>query len=270
MNRVRCAVLLVAACLGAGDVAAQPQDAFPQAATAYLVKADDAVLWQKAAHRRLPPASLTKIMTALLVLERFEPQQLVTVRADAVAESGSSLGLKAGEQLRVADLLAAALIASANDACHALADHVAGSEARFVALMNRRAREWNLRDTHFANACGHDQAGHYSTAQDLAALAERALQNEVFAAIVAQARLEVATADNARHFKLENHNALIGRFRGALGVKSGYTRRAGKCLIALVQRGGVKVLLVMLNAPNRWWDADDMLSRAFDHVRRAS
>lgn len=270
MNRMRCVILLVAACLGAGEAAALPQDAFPQVAAAYLVKSGDTVLWQKAAHKHLPPASLTKVMTALLALENDDLKTLVTVRADAAAESGSRLGLKRGEQLRVADLLAAALIISANDACHALADHVSGSEARFVELMNRRVREWGLHDTHFTNACGHDQPGHYSSAYDLALLAERALQNEIFAALVAQRRLEIVLADGSRHFVLENHNALIGRLRGAAGVKTGYTQRAGKCLIALVERGGVKVLLVMLNAPNRWWDADEMLSRAFDHVARAS
>lgn len=264
------AILLITACLWAVVGAAQPQNAFPQAASAYLVKSGDTVLWEKDVRKRLPSASLTKIMTALLALENDDLESMVTVRAVAADESGYRLGLKQGEQLRVADLLAATLISSANDACHALADHVSGSEARFVELMNRRAREWGLRDTHFANACGHDQPGHYSSAYDLALLAERALQNELFAAIVAQRRLEIELADGSRHFVLENHNALIGRLRGTIGVKTGYTQGAGKCLIALVERGGVKVLLVMLNAHNRWWDADEILSRAFDHVAHAS
>ncbi len=265
----RC-VLICAAWLWAGACPAAPPDAFPQVASAYLVKVGDAVLWEKAAHQRLPPASLTKIMTVLLALERTDPQTLVTVRAGAAAESGSRLGLWAGDQLRVADLLAAALLTSANDACHALADHVAGSEARFVVLMNRRAHELGLRDTHFTNACGHDQAGHYSSVHDLAQLAELALKNEVFAAIVAQKSLKIALADGSRTFRLRNSNALIGRLRGAAGVKTGYTQRAGKCLIAFAQRGKVRVLLLMLNAPDRWWDADEMLNRAFVHVAPAS
>lgn len=264
MRRVQRAILLFATFLIAGQAIAQ--DNFSQIAAAYLVKVGDTVLWEKAAQQRLPPASLTKIMTVLLVLEQDDLQTLVKVKADAAAESGSRLGLKSGEQLRVADLLAAALIVSANDACHALADHVAGSQANFVALMNRRAREWGLLDTHFTNACGHDHFGHYSSAHDLALLAERALQHEVFAAIVAQRRLEIGLADGTRRFQLENHNALIGRLPGTIGVKSGYTQQAGKCLVAMVERKGVRVLLVMLNAPNRWWDADAILNRAFDHV----
>ncbi|MBI3222786.1 MAG: D-alanyl-D-alanine carboxypeptidase [Nitrosomonadales bacterium] len=259
---------LLGCLLGVSQAAAQ--DEFPRVAAAYLLKVGDTVLWKKAEHKHLPPASLTKIMTALLVLESADLQTRVVVHADASAESGSRLGLKPGEQLRVADLLAAMLIVSANDACHALADQLAGSEARFVELMNRRASEWGLQDTRFVNACGHDADGHYSSAHDLALLTERALQNEVFAAIVAQRRLEIVLADGSRRFRLENHNALIGRLRGAAGVKSGYTQHAGKCLIALVERGGVRVLLVMLNAPNRWWDADAMLNRAFEQNAHAS
>lgn len=238
-------------------------DAFPAVASAYLVKADSQVLWEKAADRRLPPASLTKIMTGLLVLEHYHSDRLVAVSRLAAAESGSRIGLKAGDRMHVDSLLAAMLIQSANDACHALADHVAGDERRFVALMNRRAREWGLRDTRFVNACGHDHPGHYSSARDLAALAERALAQPVFARLVPIAEDEITTSDGRRHFRLQNHNALIGRYPGAQGVKTGYTPNAGKCLVALARRDGREVLLVLLNAPNRWWDAVDMLDRAF-------
>ena len=242
---------------------AQP-DPFTAVAAAYLVKADGATLWEKAADTRLPPASLTKMMTALLVLEHYDPKAVITVHPDAVAETGSRLGLRKGDRMTLENVLAAALIQSSNDACHVLADHVAGNEARFVQLMNRRAKEWGLRDTHFVNACGHDHAGHYSSARDLAALAERALRQPAFARLAATATLDIATIDGRRRFSLENHNALIGRYTGAVGVKSGYTQRAGKCLVALAQRDGKSVLLVLLNAPNRWWDAVDMLDRAFD------
>ena len=257
------------ACLWVGSGWAA-SDAFPDAATAYLVKAGDTVLWEKSAHTRLPPASLTKILTVSMALEQADLQTLVTVSTAAAAETGSKLGLRAGDQLRVADLLAAALLGSANDACHALADHVAGNEARFVALMNKRVKELGLRDTHFTNACGHDHVRHYSSVYDLAQLAELALRNPVFAAIVAQPDLKISLANRARSFQLQNGNALIGRFRGVAGVKTGYTRRAGKCLIALAQRGTTRVLLLMLNAPNRWWDADEILHRAFAHVEHAS
>lgn len=254
----------------AGHPAWAGADAGPVVASAYLVKADSRVLWEKAADKRLPPASLTKIMTGLLVLEHYRPERLVAVSRQAAVESGSRIGLRAGERMRVDSLLAAMLIQSANDACHALADHVAGNERQFVALMNRRAREWGLGDTRFVNACGHDHPGHYSSARDLAALAERALAQPVFARLVPIVEGEIATSDGRRHFRLQNHNALIGRYPGVQGVKTGFTPKAGKCLVALARREGREVLLVLLNAPNRWWDAVDMLDRAFAETHGAA
>ena len=236
---------------------------FPPDAAAYLVKADGRVLWAKAADQPLPPASLTKMMTALLVVEGNDPGAVVTVGTAAARESGSRLGLHRGERLTVADLLAATLIQSANDACHALADHVAGNEQRFVVRMNRRARAWGLAETHFANACGHDQPGHTSSARDLAVLAERALARPELARLMAAASMEIRSLDGSRHYQLHNKNLLIGRFPGAVGVKTGFTARAGKCLVGAARQDGHEVLLVMLNAPNRWWDAVEALERAF-------
>ncbi len=238
---------------------------FPVDAASYLVQVNDETRWESEVGRRLPPASLTKIMTVLLVLEHYQPQAVVTVSLAAARESGTRLGLKAGERVRVRDLLAASLLQSANDACHALADHVAGNEKLFVQLMNQRAGEWGLKATHFTNACGHDDAQHYSSARDLAKLAGMALGYPAFVELVAKPALTIQSADGGHRFVLVNKNALIGRYPGAVGVKSGYTRKAGKCLIALAQRGGVKVLLVMLHASNRWWDASDILDYAFSH-----
>jgi D-alanyl-D-alanine carboxypeptidase (penicillin-binding protein 5/6) len=265
------AVRLAAALLAAVSFGLVPgthaaDDAFPRIGAAYLVAAHGQVLWARNAERRVAPASLTKIMTALLVLERERPDDVAAVGHAAAAETGSRLGLAAGELLRVSDLLAAALIASANDACHALADWHSGSERAFVEQMNRRAARLGLRATRFANACGHDASGHYSSARDLAALTEAALRHPAFAALVARASHTVHTVDGRRRFTLTNSNALIGRFPGAIGVKSGYTRKAGKCVIALAERDGVRVLLVLLDAPNRWWDAHGVLERAFATV----
>lgn len=257
--------LLFCLCLGA-----QAQPGFLPEARAYLVEGGGRTLWEKDADRPLPPASLTKLMTALLVHENGGLDAVATVSRAAAAETGSRLGLKPGERLRVRDLLAAALIHSANDACHVLADWVAGDQAQFVELMNRRAAQLGLKRTRYANACGHDQSGHQSSARDLARLAERSMQVPVIAQFVAMPSHEIATADGTRRFPLVNKNALIGRYPGALGVKSGFTARAGKCLIAAAQRDGHRVLLVMLNATNRWWDASDVLDRAFAELAPAS
>jgi len=239
-------------------------------ASAYLVKADGKVLLSKDADKPLPSASLTKLMTALLVIEGNDSGRIVSVGHAAAQETGSRLGLRAGDRMQVGNLLAATLIQSANDACHALADHVAGNQARFVALMNERARTWGLADTCFANACGHDQPGHYASARDLATLAERALRQTVIAQLIALPNHTIRTADGRRRFHLRNKNFLIGRYPGTVGVKTGYTRQAGKCLIAAARQDGHNVLLVMLNAPNRWWDALDTLERAFVELQYAS
>lgn len=242
---------------------AQVHDPFTQPAAAYVLMVQGETLWARHPMRPLPPASLTKVMTALLVQERARPDDVVTIGPDAARETGSRLGLHVGERIRVSDLLAAILLTSANDACHALADHIAGGETRFVEWMNRRAQELGLRQTRFANACGHDQDGHYSSAHDLAVLAQTAMDNPAFAALVATVRMTVRTLDGRRSYELENKNELIGRYPGAVGVKTGFTAQAGKCVIAAVQRDGRRVLLVLLNAPDRWWTAAAMLDHVF-------
>lgn len=260
--------LFIGLCLFAnvGLAATQP-DPFPQVASAYLVELNGEAIWAKQPERRLPPASLTKLMTALLVLEHEHPNDEVTVQPASTHETGTRIGLKAGERFRLHDLLAAALLNSANDACHALADHLAGNEASFVAQMNRRAKALGMQHTHFTNACGHDHAGHYSTAHDLSLLAHALLKQPSLLDITSQQNAQIATPDGQHHYTLENKNALIGRYDGALGLKTGYTPNAGKCLVAYARRGNNTVLLVLLHGKDRWWDAVDILDLAFDHAR---
>ncbi len=241
-------------------------DPFPRVGRAYLVQVDGRTLWERDAAERLAPASLTKVMTGLLVIEAGRQDEVVTVSSHAAAATGTRLGLQAGERMTVQALLVAALLASANDACRALAEWRDGGEAAFVARMNRRAAELGLQDTRFANACGHDARGHHSTARDLAALAAAAMAEPRFAAIVRRTGADLATVDGTRTFRVANRNALVGRLDGAVGVKSGFTAKAGACVIAAVRRNGASVLLVLMGARNRWWDADAMVERAFETV----
>lgn len=258
-----CILLTSATALGAAT-----DDPFPAVAASYLVRIDGKTVWAHRPERRLPPASLTKIMTALLVLERDEPERVVTVSRGAAAESGTRIGLRRGDRVSVRDLLAATLIHSANDACRALADHAGGDRERFIGLMNAKARELGLGDTHFNDPCGHDQPRHYSSARDLALLAEAALGKRIFADLVSLQQLEIRSVDGKRRFQLRNKNELLGRYPGAAGVKTGYTPGAGRCVIALAQRGETRVLLVMLRSRDRWRHATAMLDRAF--LRAAS
>ncbi|MBI5890034.1 MAG: D-alanyl-D-alanine carboxypeptidase [Nitrosomonadales bacterium] len=262
--------LFIGLCLFANTAlaAAQP-DPFPQVASSYLVELNGEAIWAKQPERRLPPASLTKLMTALLVLERVQPEDEVTIRATAVHETGSRIGLKPGERFRARDLLAAALLNSANDACHALADHLDNNEAAFVARMNRRAQALGMQHTQFTNACGHDQAGHYSTAHDLSILAHALLKHPSLLGVTSRTTAQIVTLDGQRRYPLENKNALIGRYDGALGLKTGFTPNAGKCLAAYARRGDNTVLLILLHGKDRWWDAADILDLAFDHARPA-
>jgi D-alanyl-D-alanine carboxypeptidase (penicillin-binding protein 5/6) len=256
----------IAVALALPAQAAQAPDRFPQLAGAYLVQVDGRDLWAGRADERLPPASLTKIMTALIALEDYRPEQVAIVSESAARATGSRIGLKEGDKLSVEALLTATLIASANDACVALAELNAGSIEAFVVKMNERARRLGLSNTQFANPCGLDAPGHYSSANDLARLSHAALAHAKFAELVARPKADISTADGRRRFHFRNKNALVGSYAPAIGVKSGYTNGAGKCLIVLAQKSGAQVLLVMLNAKSRWWDAIGIIENAFDEA----
>ena len=266
----RLAALLLAGfqlAAAATAVATEAPDPYPGAAAAYAVMVNGVVLWERAAHEPLPPASLTKIMTAVLLLEEWmsaggEPAAVLTVSAKAASTIGSRLGLRTGERMRVTDALTAMLVASANDACLALAEHAAGSVDAFVARMNRRAEGLGLGATRFVNPCGLDAPGHRSSVADLLRLSRHAMEIPGFASRVALREASVATL-GGRRFRLESGNQLLGRVDGAVGIKSGFTGRAGKCLSALVRRGRDEVLVVLLNAPDRWWSADVLIEDAF-------
>jgi D-alanyl-D-alanine carboxypeptidase (penicillin-binding protein 5/6) len=256
--------LLLTAALLLAVPTAQAADPFAKSARAYLTQVGGTTVWSHQADQRLPPASLTIIMTALLVLERANLNATVTVGPEVAAETGSRLRLRTGDRLLVRDLLAAMLIESANDAAHALAAHVAGDEARFAGIMNERAARLGMKNSHFTNASGHHDSDHYTTANDLLRLTEAALARPMFREMVSKVRYEIRTVDGKRRFKLENSNKLLPKYEGMVGVKTGYTREAGRCLIALAERDGVEVLIVLLRAKDRWNLATKMLDTAFE------
>jgi serine-type D-Ala-D-Ala carboxypeptidase (penicillin-binding protein 5/6) len=254
--------VLAVACLAA-SAARAAEDPYPWIAAAYLVKRDGVVLWAGQEQARLAPASLAKLMTALLALERGRLDEPVTAGRGVLQATGTRIGLKPGERLRAGDLLAATVVRSANDACRALAEHLGPSLKAFVVKMNQRAAALGLANTHFADPCGHDRAGQYSSAADLARLAEEVMRHDEYLRLARLERISVKTLDGGRSFALRNTNALLGRYPGAIGLKTGHTGGAGNCLVALAERDGVRVLAVLLNAPNRWWNAAGLLDRAF-------
>jgi D-alanyl-D-alanine carboxypeptidase (penicillin-binding protein 5/6) len=207
-----------------------------------------------------PLASTTKIMTALLVLERSNPGDEVTVGADAAAEGSagagfSELGLREGERRTVGELLFALMLQSSNDAAIALADHVSGSEDAFVRAMNARARAMGLRHTVFFSSNGLDDRGH-STAREMAAITREAMARPEFADVVGR-KFDTIPAPEGPSRRVQNRNVLLWLYRGATGVKTGYTSAAGFCLVATAERQGRGVVAVVLDAPSTEDSFDD-------------
>jgi len=217
------------------------------------------ILFEHHADQPMAPASLTKIMSAIVILEEGNLEDQVTVSRRAAAAHRIKLHLKPGQLVPLRGLLQAMLIRSANDACLAAVEHVAGDEESFVARMNAKAATLGLPRTHFQNACGFDMPDHYSTAEDLAALTTYAMGNETFAAIVRAPAAVIRTADQRKKFIARTTNRLLGTMDGVVGVKTGYTREAGRCLIAVVTREDKELLLVLLNARQRWGRAQELI-----------
>jgi D-alanyl-D-alanine carboxypeptidase (penicillin-binding protein 5/6) len=220
------------------------------------------VLYAKGADIRRPIASTTKIMTALLVLRDARLRDEVTVSPLAAAQGGASLGLVSGERIQVRDLMYALMLQSSNDAAVALAEHVSGSVDAFVERMNQRARGMELRDTRFHSPNGLDDRG-YSTALDLARITARALRNPAFARIVRTKFYRVPSPDGGQRH-VQNRNALLWLYPGALGVKSGFTSAAGSCLVAAAERSELRLVSVVLGAPaEAFSDAATLLDWGF-------
>jgi D-alanyl-D-alanine carboxypeptidase (penicillin-binding protein 5/6) len=248
-------VMLCDVAVRAEDLPARPSI---KASAFYLIELKSGrVLLEKDATRRLPPASLTKVMTALVAMELASPEQVVQVDRRALVHR-SSLKLRAGEQFFLRDLLTAMLVTSANDACEAIAWHVGGDADRFVTIMNERARTLGLKNTHFANACGFDAPSHYSTAADLAKLTEQALQVPAISMMVRTITRDITSVDGARQVSLYSTNELL-LDPDVNGVKTGYTSKAGLCLIASMFKDGHRLLLVGLNVKDRWEQATSLL-----------
>jgi serine-type D-Ala-D-Ala carboxypeptidase (penicillin-binding protein 5/6) len=218
------------------------------------------VLYEHDSGKRLSPASLTKIMSALVILEHGKLDDLVTVSPAAARAHKTHLRLKAGQVFKLDDLLKAMLIVSANDACLAAVEHVGGDEMQFVTLMNAKAATLGLRNTHFSNGCGFDGPDHYSTAEDLAALSVIALEQPIFRNLVKEERAMITPVNGNRAYVLHTTNRLLGRIPGVEGIKTGFTSKAGRCLIAKVSQNGSDLLLVILNSNRRWNTATSLIT----------
>ena len=233
------------------------------AQSAILIEASTGmVLYEKASESERGMASTTKIMTALIVLESADLDELVTIKQSCIGIEGSSMYLQAGERLAVSDLLYGLMLSSGNDCAVVLADHVAGSQEEFVSLMNAKAKELGLLHTRFENPSGLPSVGHYSTAHDMARLAVHAMQNPTFREIVAAKSYRAGS-----HF-LNNHNRLLSMYNGCDGIKTGFTKASGRCLVTSAVRDGIRLVAVTLNAPSDWNDHKILYDFGFSNIAR--
>lgn len=248
-----------AAALAAAALLAAPCTAADcSAACAIVMDADTgAVLYEKEADRRSLIASTTKIMTAVVVLERCHPDDEFVIPPEAANVEGSSIYLRAGEVLTVRELLYGMLLHSGNDAAVALALACGGSVGEFVALMNLKAQKLGLTNTSFENPSGLDGENHYSTARDLANLTAYALKNDLFRQIVSTKTIRCGE----RSFT--NHNRLLWSTAGVIGVKTGYTKAAGRTLVSAAERNGRRLIIVTLHDGNDWLDHSRLYDDCF-------
>ncbi len=228
------------------------------------------VLWMRDAHDRRPVASTTKIMTALLALRTLGPHDVVTVDRKATRVPLVREGLRAGEQVEAWKLFHALLLYSGNDDATALAIAVGGGTNKwpFVKEMNAEAARLGLGDTHYTTPSGVIDEGNYSSAWDLAALTRVAMRNARFRALVRTKRIEVPWSAPTYSKIYVNNNRLLRTYRGATGVKTGYTHRAGWCLVSSATRGTVSLIAVVLNSPDMYNDSKKLLDLGFSAARR--
>ena len=261
MKKAVAALALLAACV----LACPPVRAVgTHASCAILMDAESGrVLFEQDIHRPRLIASTTKLLTALVAVEQAEDlDEMVSVKGEWLGSEGSSIYLKAGEEISLRGLLYGLLLQSGNDAAMAIACHTAGSEADFVARMNEKAAQLGMDDSSFANPSGLNDNGHYSTAYDMALLARACLENETVAEICATRSITIGT----RTFV--NHNKLLYRYEGCVGMKTGFTEKAGRTLVSAATRDGQTLICVTLNDGDDWNDHCKLLDYGFQTYPR--
>lgn len=225
------------------------------------------IIYSKNADEKLPMASTTKIMTALLLCEYGNADRQIEVTKEMVTVEGSSMGLLPGDTVTLNDLLYGMLLASGNDAANTTAFVVGGSIEGFVELMNSKAKELGLKNTHFVTPSGLDAKEHYTTAYELALLAAYAIKNERFKAASSSKSAVLNYGNPPYRRTLTNHNRLLKSYEGLIGVKTGFTKKSGRCLVTAAERDGKRVVAVTLCDPNDWADHKNLLDYGFTKLK---
>lgn len=255
LNRIRCIFISTLIALLPLLVPANATVTTVSAKSAILINAvTGEILFEKNINEKLPMASTTKIMTALLALELGDTDEVVTVKEADVNVEGTSIGLKANDKITLGTLVAGMLLESGNDAANVTATAIGGSLNGFVKLMNEKATEIGMSQTSFQNPSGLPNDEHYSTAYDMARLAAYAIKNPAFREICSQKSMRVSYGSPEYERTFTNHNKLLNTVDGVFGVKTGFTKAAGRCLVSAARRGNVTLVAVTLNAPDDWND----------------
>ena len=266
MKKIICFLVTLACIASSFTFCAVSESFFPSvsAKSAVLLASDGRIIYEKNPYQRMPMASTTKIMTCIVSLENASLTDTVKITRESVGVEGSSVYLQEGETLTVEELLCALMLSSANDAAVSLAIYIGKSEEKFVSLMNRKAQEIGLLDTHFENPHGLDHEDHYTTAYDLARLMAYALKNESFCRISSTVKAEIRGVGGVSRY-LVNHNRLLRSYEGMLGGKTGYTKKSGRCLVTAARRDGLTLIAVTLSDPDDWNDHKTMLDYGFSY-----
>lgn len=225
-------------------------------AKAFLAKETNSsvILYGQNVDKKLPPASLTKVMTAVLAIESNRLNEIVTMPDEATKVEQFKFGAKAGDKFLLKDLLVAALVSSSNDAATAIGIHLAGSVEKFAVMMNKKAKELGMKNTNFTNPCGFDIGENVTTVYDLALLSEYAITLPHFNDIVNYRKVVIYDISKTKHYNLKTHNKLFEYYPTTIGIKTGYTAKAGPCLIARAKKGNKDAILIILHSDRgaRW------------------
>lgn len=225
------------------------------------------VLYSKNEAKRLSMASTTKIMTSLLAIEAAIPDKEIVVTSEMVSVEGTSMGLVEGDSVSVKELVYGMLLQSGNDAANTVAYVLGGSPEGFAEMMNNRADEIGMKNTNFVTASGLDSKEHYSTAYDMALLACESISNPEFASICSKKSVRVTYGNPPYARTLTNHNRLLWSYDDAIGIKTGFTKKSGRCLVSAAERNGITLVAVTLNAPDDWNDHISMFEYGFSKYK---
>lgn len=225
------------------------------------------VLFNKNADKKMPMASTTKIMTAICTIENTNTNMPVKIDSRSAGVEGSSIYLNVGEVISIKELLYGMMLNSGNDAATALAIATSGSVEEFASLMNKTAKKIGAQSTNFVNPSGLYDENHHTTARDLARITAYALKNPLFRDIVSTREMKISSNTEAGIRYLKNHNKLLWQYEGCTGVKTGYTKKCGRCLVSSCEKNGRELIAVTLNAPDDWHDHSSLFDYGFSKLK---